>query len=119
VISLQRQFLAECYGYYCIINTRIMETANLILNEKMKKLIYRLKATKTLQMARMLERTGQTAKLTKLYFVSRWYHEQAYKMGYDHSPFLKDFASVLEVCGKNEEARIFYLKAAEEIKSAA
>ena len=96
-----------------------METPNLLLTEKMKKLIYRLKATKTLQLARALQRAGNTEKLHKIYLISRWYHEQAYNLGYDHSPFLKDFASVLEICGKNEEASLFYLNAAEEIKSAA
>jgi hypothetical protein len=97
-------------------------TANVTIpafNSKMGKLIFRLKATKTLHLARLLERAGNTAKLSKLYLVSRWYHEQAYNMGYDSAAFLKDYADVLLHCGKNEEARIFYLRSINEISSAA
>lgn len=85
-----------------------------MLRGKMQKLVFRLKATKTLHLARILLRTGKTEKLSKLYLVSRWYHEQAYRMGYSSAAFLKDFAEVLQHCGRNEEARIFQLRAQEE-----
>lgn len=85
----------------------------------MKKLIYRLKATKSLHVARLLERAGKNNESVRLFHISRWYHEQAYLLGYDHEPFLKDFASVLEVCGNNQEAKLIFIKASAEIKTAA
>ena len=92
-----------------------METT---INEKMRKLTFRIKATTTLHTAKTLQRHGMDEKLKRIFSVSCWYHEQAFRMGYDSSLFLLDFAEVLAFCGRNEESQFFYNRAVTQKKLA-
>ena len=73
--------------------------------DPLKKLTYRLKATKTLCLVRFLLSSGLIQEAARINKVAKWYHHQALEFGYNSESFINDLAEI-----NSYEGRFFDVK---------
>ncbi|MFN5183124.1 MAG: hypothetical protein ACK5D5_08905 [Bacteroidota bacterium] len=59
-----------------------------------KKIVFRIKAAKTLVVARAFSKSGQHSKAKRMYQASFWYHEKLISLGMVNESLVKDFNEV-------------------------
>ena len=77
---------------------------------KTKGLVFRLKALKFKRLGEIYVRSGQDENAFRMFVLACWYHEHAHKLGYASSAFLYDYAAVLGILGKEQQAAAYFAK---------